>query len=137
MNLSKSEMSALVSQFMAFVNTAEPPATKATPKRKPASKAKSKPVEKPVEAVKPASKGKGKAKQQEPRESFEGNGATVEIGNGSRSKSGHVYCPLFVGDKYVGSLRVSDKAAIRALAKVLRSEAAKDVVAHCDLQADA
>ena len=131
MNLNNLSNADLKAMLLKLVTTEDAPAVKATPKRKPAGKAK------PV--AKPKSKGKAKpaAKADAERESFEGNGVTLEIGSGSRSKSGHVYAPFFVGGKYVGSLRISDKAAIRTLAKVLRSEAAKDVVAHCDLQADA
>jgi hypothetical protein len=133
--MTAAEKNALLKGLMALVGVEDAPAVAAKPKGKrkgnPEALAKWRASQKAAAPAKAAKAAPAKAdKPKVAKEEFAGG---IAMDPGQKDKKGRTWVPVWVNGEYCGSMR-ADLA--RALFIAIRSEAAKDMLAHVQLQAE-
>jgi hypothetical protein len=135
--MTAAEKNALLKGLMALVGVEDAPAVAAKPKGKrkgnPEALAKWRESQKATAPAKAKATKAAPAKADKPKVAKEEFAGGIAMGAGQKDKKGRTWVPVWVNGEYGGSMR-ADLA--RALFVAIRSEAAKDMLAHVQLQAE-
>ena len=135
--MTAAEKNALLKGLMALVGVEDAPAVAAKPKGKrkgnPEALAKWRESQKATAPAKAKATKAAPAKADKPKVAKEEFAGGIAMDPGQKDKKGRTWVPVWVNGEYCGSMR-ADLA--RALFVAIRSEAAKDMLAHVQLQAE-